>query len=657
MERITLSIKELQQAGVPKWCAKMTAESLVSLYKRKDGKSPYYYVKFDVPEPLQEQLGTALKRESTKQTDKRLARTEALRLVANWCKPLLEPVPSASVSPEPERESDGESLEPHLRRVALSHELIDELCRARRDATMWSAEDDANGVSFEGERSMSESEFASALSKSKVAQDKLVEALTERSSGKLPPEGELMMDKLSDHYAFWEPRYNSVIESGRRSSDFDEVADEAVDFAAILGYSISAEDPAFVAFVRSFAISERRAFKAIQVHRLGEPSEAEGFAGVPAAAGSHKLSYLLEQWQSNRSRHLKPATVDLYSARFNVFVEHVHNVPSRIVTRTHVTRFLEDSVYGGTLTEKTANAGYLPALRAVFGYARAVGFIDIDPTVGISKPKLSKSEQAAQEKKRKPFSTEQLNALFASVWYAGDASDIGRSQVVVGNARYWVPLLQLFQNLRPEEACQLEMSDAAVIDGTHAIRVEEVIELEENDNGRHPLVRRKSVKSTASQRWAPVHQRLLELGWAEFVAARYAEAAAARSGDKTTTWLFPELPRGKNNSDAFGKRFNDFLHNRLKLDVVQYSLRHAWEDERRRAQALASQTGGAWPEGMYFAIAGRAHAGEEEGSGGEYGEGYGLDDKKFFLDQLQFKGVVWPILWPEWVKQYGPLRA
>jgi hypothetical protein len=42
MERISLSIKELQQAGVPKWCAKMVADSMLSLYRRKDGKSPYW---------------------------------------------------------------------------------------------------------------------------------------------------------------------------------------------------------------------------------------------------------------------------------------------------------------------------------------------------------------------------------------------------------------------------------------------------------------------------------------------------------------------------------------------------------------------------------------------------------------------------------------
>jgi outer membrane receptor for Fe3+-dicitrate len=120
-------------------------------------------------------------------------------------------------------------------------------------------------------------------------------------------------------------------------------------------------------------------------------------------------------------------------------------------------------------------------------------------------------------------------------------------------------------------------------------------------------------------------------------------------------WLFPELRRGKNNSDAFNKRFNDFLHQRLNLkQLVQYGLRHTWEDERRRAQAHASSTQGAWPPGMFFAIAGRASTEEEEGSAANYGAGYDVSDLKFFLDQLRFAGVEWPTAWPDWAKLYGP---
>jgi hypothetical protein len=125
----------------------MVADSMLSLYRRKDGKSPYWWLKFVVPEPLHAQLG-ALKRVSTGHTDKVLARKEALRRVAEWCAPLLDPAPPTNVSPE--SKSEDRSLEPFLRPVLLTHELIDELCRARREATMWSKEDDANGVSFDG---------------------------------------------------------------------------------------------------------------------------------------------------------------------------------------------------------------------------------------------------------------------------------------------------------------------------------------------------------------------------------------------------------------------------------------------------------------------------------------------------------------------------
>ncbi|MFM0347314.1 site-specific integrase [Paraburkholderia sp. RL17-347-BIC-D] len=605
---------------------------MLYLFKRKDGKSPYYWLSFIVPEPLQAQLGKR-KRVSTKQTDKDLARQEALRLVAEWCAPLLPPAEPASESPEPAP-----------RPVVLSPDLIEELSRARREATMWSAEDDANGVSFEG----FEHEVKGKTSDVSSVGENTVGRQNDIMKRDLPP-GVVKHNSLSEHFLEWEPRLRSVIESGRNSSDFDDVAAEAVDFAAVLDYAVNVDDPMFVAFVRNFAIADRRSYKAIQSGRAGDPSEADGFAGVTPAAGSHKLGYLLKEWRDNRSRHLKPDTVELYSSRFQVFIEFVHDIPSRIVSKVHVTRFLEHSVYGGSLSEKTANAGYLPALRAIFGYAASVNLIDTNPTVDVSKPKLSKSERKLKQKKRRPFSTAELNALFASPWYTSKARDIGQSKAITGNARYWVPLLELFQNLRPEEACQLEISDVGNIDGTPALRVEEVIEIEEGDDGRRPLLRRKSVKSSASQRWLPVHQTLLDLGWAEFVASRQRGAA--------TGWLFPELPRGKNNSDAFSKRFNDFLHKRLELDIVQYGLRHAWEDERRRAQAQASKAQSAWPPGMYFRIAGRATTEDEEGSGANYGEGYDVVDIKGFLDQLKFKGVNWPVRWTEWVKLYGPPGA
>ncbi|WP_207000768.1 hypothetical protein [Trinickia mobilis] len=632
MDRITLPIKELQQAGVPEWCAKMTANSILSLYKRKDGKSPYWWLKFEVPEPLQAQLGTR-KRGSTKQTDKRLARKEASRLIAEWCAPLLPPDGvSAAPADEPPNPND---LPPELplRPVTLTHELIEELCRARRDATMWSAEDDMNGVSSEGLKDEGEptGEVSGVSSDDERTMD-----------GDLPAG----VFTLSEHFSEWEPRFRSVIERGRSSADFRAVADEAVDFAAVLGYRVSTNDPSFVAFVRNFAISEMRSHKAIQGAREGDVTEAVGFAGVPPAAGSHKLGYLLEQWQANRTRHLKPGTAKLYATRFRNFIEHVHDIPCRVVTSFHVTRFLEDVVYGGHLTEKTANAGYLPALRAVFKYGVSLQLIDQDPMPDISKPRLSRAEREAQTNKRAPFSTDELNVLFASRWYADESRNLGRSAAVVGHARYWVPLIELCQNLRPEEACQLGVTDVAVIDGTHALRVEEVIALKSDDDGRRPLERVKSVKSEASERWIPVHQKLLDLGWADFVASRKNATAEG--------WLFPELRRGKNNSDAFNKRFNDFLHERLNLKLVQYGLRHTWEDERRRAQARASSTQGAWPPGMFFAIAGRASTEEEEGSAANYGEGYDIDDVKYFLDQLLFEGVKWPIAWPDWANLYGP---
>lgn len=589
MPKDSLQIKELERAGVPKWCAKLLSDSMFSLFKRTDGKSPFYWVRLDVPPPLQSQLGKT-KRASTKHTDKAKALAEALRIVTRWCAGLVEVTDEGR---------DG-------RKVALTDELAEEICRARREAVMWSAEHDVNVNSFDDEEGYA---------------------------------------TLAESVAQWEPRYGSVIEHGRRSQDFADVAELATQWAWSLGYELSDNDPKLVAFVRKFAMAERRAQKAIAAARQGEPSEADGFSSEPAVSGSHKLGHLLAQWEQNRSRHIVPESLEQYTARFRAFIDFVDDIPYSIVTKAHVTKFLEYLVFDRDLAENTVNDGYFPALQAVFSYAHAVNLIVVNPTEGVSKPKRHKSERAARRKGRIPFDDESLNRFFTSDWYAAPTDSMGRSAAVVGHARYWVPLLQLLQHLRPEEACQLEWSDVGTKVGVPAICVEEEFVEEPTDDKRRSMPRRKRAKSSATKRWVPVHEKLLRLGWQQFL-----DAARPASGEG---WLFPELRRGKNNSDAFGKKLNRYLHDTLKLEQVQYSLRHRWEDERRRAQAAASLRNGSWPPGMYFAIAGRATT-EEEGSGGGYGEGYDVGDMKPFLDQLSFDGVRWPSAWSEWNFSCGP---
>jgi integrase len=589
---MSLSIKELERTGVPKWCAKLLSDSMFKLYKRSDDKSHCYYVKLVVPLSLQGQLGK-VKRRSTKQTDRAKAHAEALRMVATWCAGLVEP--ATSRAPEP----DG-------RQVRLTDELADELCRGRRQAVMWSAEHDVNVDAFDEEN------------------------------------GHV---SLAETAAEWAPRYSSVVEQGRRSTHFADVAELATEWAWSLGYELAADDPGLTSFVRKFAIAEKRANRAIDAARNGEPGEADGLSSIPVAAGAHKLGSLLTQWEQNRSRHIVPESRELYAARFRAFIDFVDDIPYPVVSKAHITRFLEHLVFEQDLSENTVNDGYLPALQAVFSYAHSMNRIDVNPAEGVSKPKRHRSERATRKRERPPFDKSTLDIFFSSSWYAGLSASVGRSGAVIGHARFWVPLLQLLQHLRPEEACQLELSDVGVKQGVPAICVEEEFVVEADDDKRSSMPRRKRAKSSATKRWVPVHEQLLKLGWLEFV-----EAARKNSGQG---WLFPELPRGKNNSDAFGKKINRYLHTSLQLAQVQYSLRHTWEDERRRAQSSAAMASAAWPPGMYFAIAGRATT-AEEGSGSGYGEGYDVSDMKPFLNQLRFDGVTWPMNWAHWNDLYGP---
>nr|WP_275664936.1 site-specific integrase [Vibrio mediterranei] len=89
---------------------------------------------------------------------------------------------------------------------------------------------------------------------------------------------------------------------------------------------------------------------------------------------------------------------------------------------------------------------------------------------------------------------------------------------------YWLPLLGYFTGARLNELCQLYKSDVLMVDGTWVIRINDLFE-------------GQKVKNAFSRRFVPVHSKLLELGFIEYMKGVHHER------------LFPEL---KNQRDGFG---------------------------------------------------------------------------------------------------------
>lgn len=89
---------------------------------------------------------------------------------------------------------------------------------------------------------------------------------------------------------------------------------------------------------------------------------------------------------------------------------------------------------------------------------------------------------------------------------------------------YWGPLLALYTGARVNELCQLLLDDVVMWQGRILCFNITDLEPDEDEYGTAPPAPRYAegeesrVKNTASRRWVPVHPKLLELGFTDYVA-------------------------------------------------------------------------------------------------------------------------------------------
>ncbi|WP_234149566.1 site-specific integrase [Sphingobium sufflavum] len=183
-------------------------------------------------------------------------------------------------------------------------------------------------------------------------------------------------------------------------------------------------------------------------------------------------------------------------------------------------------------------------------------------------------KMAVKEKraKRKDFSADDLNALFACPVHA-----LGqRPKGSFGEAAYWLPLVAIYMGARREEIGQLRVSDVrleAYIDEADERREAwciDVIEMGDDDDEGAALP--TAVKNEASMRLVPIHPKLIELGFVDYV-----QNLPDQSGR-----VFPELKPvgiGQKLTDKWGQWFTKYkracgITDKLK---VFHSLRHTWK--------------------------------------------------------------------------------
>ncbi len=213
---------------------------------------------------------------------------------------------------------------------------------------------------------------------------------------------------------------------------------------------------------------------------------------------------------------------------------------------------------------KTINK-YLSALSAFMKWLIANDYLVANPCDGMSLP------YRKAERKRDPFSMDDLNSIFSSPIYTGCENintQAGLAKVgamMVSDHRFWLPLLGLYSGARLGELIQLTCADVQEIGGIMCMSI--------NTNDE------KSVKNSNAIRIVPLHPVLLNLGFKGFL--------EVRSNDGESKRLFPEVHEDSLGrvSSIYSKQFAIYLKRiGVKTNARKsfHSFRHTFIDELRK---------------------------------------------------------------------------
>ncbi|KQB10589.1 site-specific integrase [Vibrio metoecus] len=207
---------------------------------------------------------------------------------------------------------------------------------------------------------------------------------------------------------------------------------------------------------------------------------------------------------------------------------------------------LNQSLKCATLSQESVK-DYIQKASSFFEWCVQMELTDINPFKGLKFKKTRKDNEA-----KNAYSHQDLTKIFST--------DIHRSKNYKHPYYYWLPLLACFTGARLNELCQLYKEDIYQQDGIWIIRIDEQFE-------------GQKLKNTFSRRAIPIHQKLLELGFIDYVKS------------VKHSRIFPEL---KNSRDGFGSGASKWF-GRLKLKLGFgkgydfHSFRHTFATELKNA--------------------------------------------------------------------------
>jgi integrase len=224
--------------------------------------------------------------------------------------------------------------------------------------------------------------------------------------------------------------------------------------------------------------------------------------------------------------------------------------------------------------------GYLTWSSTFFDWAERNGYVDRNPF-----KKLFLRNRKRARDARAAYTPEDLQRIFSTPQY--------RNHNFKHAHYYWLPLLGLFSGARINELCQLDLKD---------IRHEDdVLVLDINESGPE-----KRVKTRAARRLVPVHPKLVQIGFLQYVETLR---------NKGETKLFPELKPMRDGAGQAASKW--FARYRRPLGLYKRTPKKDFHSFRTTFINLLKQKGHA--EGVVAAIVGHAQEGLTFGT---YGKAY-----------------------------------
>jgi len=193
---------------------------------------------------------------------------------------------------------------------------------------------------------------------------------------------------------------------------------------------------------------------------------------------------------------------------------------------------------------KTVN-DKLQRLSSAFGWGMRQGYLANNPFEGL---KLKDGRDEREQRDR--FSLDDLKRIFDPTTF--------NEETLKESWQYWIPILGLYTGARLEEIGQLRVNDIFTQDGVPVVRI--------STEAGH-------LKTSTSNRIIPVHSKLIDLGFLDFVTEGHALGKEK---------LFPRLWTTKHRpGDKAGRWFNRTYLGKFKLGPKKtfHSFRHTVRDE------------------------------------------------------------------------------